>query len=301
LLVANSQDIKALAEALSNYLVVSRKNNIWMLIDNLDKGWPVTLATSEDILIIRCLLEATRKIQRQLELRHLDLFSIVFVRNDIYQHLIIDPADRGKNTAVLLEWNDPDVFKEILRRRIASSTAIDQPFDILWQHFFETHVNGVESYSYILERTLMRPRELLQFTRECINIAINRGHDKVIQDDILKAEESFSEDLLVDVNYELKDINPAFGDSPYAFIGCSKNLSRDEVAKRLVEIGIDKDQCTTIIDVLIWFGFLGIYISEDEERYAYQYQHDLKLMTSKLEDAPFCIHPGFRKALGCIN
>ena len=84
----------------------------------------------------------------------------------------------------------------------------------------------------------MRPRELLQFTRECINIAINRGHDKVLQDDILKAEETFSEDLLVDVNFELKDINPSYADVPYAFVGCKTVVSKQEVIDRLSEIDL---------------------------------------------------------------
>ena len=101
------KDIRVLSEALSNYLLISRKEDVWMLVDNLDKGWPVTLATTEDILIIRCLLEATRKIQRQFDKRNVDFQMVVFIRNDIYQHLILDPADRGKDTAVLLEWNDP--------------------------------------------------------------------------------------------------------------------------------------------------------------------------------------------------
>jgi hypothetical protein len=295
------QNIHELTEALGNYLIVSRREDVWMLIDNLDKGWPVTLATSEDILILRCLLEATRKLQRQFEKLEVAFNSVVFVRNDIYQHLVLNPADRGKDTAVVLEWNDVDVFKEILRRRIVSSTLIDQPFDAIWQHFFDTHVHGIESFSYIIERTQMRPRELLHFTRECINIAVNRAHEKVLQEDITKAEESFSEDMLVEVNYELKDINPYYVDLPYAFIGCNVILTRKEVEKILTELGMPPENHAEAISLLLWFGFLGIRINEDEERYSYQYQHDNKLMTAGLVDYFFCIHPGFRYALGCLD
>jgi hypothetical protein len=39
---------------------------VWLLVDNLDKGWPTRGTTSEDILIVRSLLDATRKLQRQL-------------------------------------------------------------------------------------------------------------------------------------------------------------------------------------------------------------------------------------------
>ncbi|MBM3142198.1 MAG: hypothetical protein FJ005_04005 [Chloroflexi bacterium] len=293
------QDISPLSATISDYLKVSRKEDVWLLFDNLDKGWPVTCATPEDIMILRCLLEATRKIQRQFESRNVDFHAIVFIRNDIYQHLVVDPADRGKETAVLLDWNDPEVFKEIIRRRIIYSTQLEQPFDILWPHFFETHINGEESFSYILNRTLMRPREILHFTRESIDTAVNRGHEIVTQADILKAEQTYSCDLLVDLTYDLKDVSPDYADIPYAFIGSKVVLSKDEVKKRLADVKIPSNRFENAIELLLWFGFFGIYVSEDEERYSYKFQHDIKTMQSTLKYFAYCIHPGFRKALSC--
>ncbi|MFC1956543.1 P-loop ATPase, Sll1717 family [Chloroflexota bacterium] len=175
----------------------------------------------------------------------------------------------------------------------------DEPFDVLWQYFFDTHVNGVESFSYILERTLMRPRELLGFTRECINVAVNRTHEKVTQDDILKAEDSFSEDLLVDVNLELQDVSSDYIDIPYAFIGSKVVLSKNEVEERLLDIKIPPDKVDNVISLLLWFGFLGIYVNADDERYSYQFQHDVKIMIAGIKQFSYCIHPGFRVALGC--
>ncbi len=294
------QDIKKLSTAISDYLIQSKKKDLWLLFDNLDKGWPVSCATSEDILILKCLLEATRKIERQFESRRTEFHSIVFIRNDIYQHLIVDPADRGKETAVLLDWNDPEVFKEIIRRRIIYSTQIEQTFDVLWGLFFESHINGEESFSYILSRTLMRPREVLRFTRECINTAINRGHEKVTQDDIFQAEKTYSEDLLVDITYELKDVNPDYADIPYAFIGCKILLSEADITQLLLQVNIPKSNVQNAIDLLIWFGFLGIYVNEEDERYSYRYQHDIKKMMGPLMNRfLYCIHPGFQKCLGC--
>ena len=293
------QDIRPLSNAISDYLKVSRKEDVWMLFDNIDKGWPVTRATPEDIMIVKCLLAATRKIQRQFEIRNTEFHSVVFIRNDIYQHLILDPADRGKETAVLLEWNDPELFKDIIRRRIAYSTDLDKPFDTIWPYLFDTHVGGQESFSYILDRTLMRPREILRFIRQCINTAVNRGHDKVMQEDILQAEKTYSDDLLVDVTLELRDVAPDYVDVPYAFIGCRDTISEEEVGRRLAEVNVTDDRFEEVILLLLWFGFLGIRLGTDEERYSYEFQHDLKKMRSALRHAIYCIHPGFRKTLGC--
>ena len=41
-----------------------------------------------------------------------------------------------------------------------------------------------------------------------------------------------------------------------------------------------------VIELLLWFGVLGIYVSEDEERYSYQYEHDPKRMSAGLRALP---------------
>jgi len=261
------KNIHSLSEALSEYLAVTRKEDIWLLFDNIDKGWPINAPEPEDILLLllKSLLEATRKLQRQFESRSVECFALVFLRNDIYQHLVLDPADRGKETAVLLDWNDPEVFKEILRRRIIASTDLAGNFGDLWPLLFDSHVHGEDSFSYILNRTLRRPRELLRFVRECIGTAINRGRDKVLEEDILFAERAYSEDALADVGLEMKDISPQYGDIPYAFIGCKAIMSEAQVRQSLVSNGIREEELPRVIELLLWFGFLGIFVGGDEE------------------------------------
>ena len=183
-------DIRGLSDAVSAYMTASRKEAIWLLVDNLDKGWPVQSARTEDVLLIRSLLEASRKLQRQFESRGTECHVIVFIRNDIYEHLVRDTPDRGKDTAVILDWADPEVFKEIIRRRIIRSTELNGDFDSLWRAIFESHVKGEESFAYILNRTLMRPREVLRFCRTCIDVALSRGRDKVTESDICQARAS---------------------------------------------------------------------------------------------------------------
>jgi hypothetical protein len=294
-------DIRPLNDALSEFLALSKKEEVWLLFDNLDKGWPVRAATEADILLLRCLLEATRKLERQFESRGVGFHGVVFVRNDIYQHLVLDPADRGKDTPVQLDWNDPEVFKEIIRRRIALSTGLDGDFATIWPVFFETHIKGEESFAYLLGRTLMRPRDVLRFVRGCIEVAVNRGHDRVTEADIKQAERAYSEDAFVDMTLELKDVNPQYSDVPYAFIGANEILSRNEIDARLKDAGVSPNELEYVRDLLLWFGFIGIYVSSDEERYSYQFQHDLKKMQSGLKQYGYCIHPSFRSTLGCAD
>lgn len=296
--IVYGEDIRPLNEALSNYFSAARKEDLWLLFDNLDKGWPVLSATPEDIVLLKSLLEATRKLQRQFEQKDVEFHALVFIRNDIYEHLILDPADRGKDTPVPLDWNDAEVFKEMLRRRIMSSTGIEGTFGAIWSTLFATHVKGEESFAYILNRTLMRPREILRFVREAINVAVNRGHEKVSEEDIWQAERTCSEDLLVDFTLELKDVNTTYADVPYAFIGKKSILSTGDVESVLRDATVPPSQIESLTNLLLWFGFLGMYVFPEEERYSHQFQYDLKRMRSGIKQHSYCLHPAFRSALG---
>ena len=296
-----SKDIRVLSDALGRYL--AKKDGVWLLFDNLDKSWPVFGAKKEDILILRSLLEATRKLQRQLESRNVEFHAVVFIRSEIFERLTLETPDRGKDTAVLLDWNDPEVFREIVRRRIALNTEMEgMSFQELWPVFFETHIHGEESFSYILSRTLMRPREVLSFLRECIDVAINRGYEHVTEADILQAERAFSGDAFQELVLEMADLDPYFSNVPYSFIGSPPYISRAQLQSTLASIEVANKDMETVEDVLSWFGFLGIADSSGEDRYAYQFQHNLRRMKGGLpQNLGFVIHPAFRRALGCVG
>jgi hypothetical protein len=291
------RDIRALNETLSEYL--KRKDGVWLLFDNLDKGWPVNGAQAEDILLLRSLLEATRKLQRQLARKQVECRAVVFIRNDIYEHLLHLTPDKGKDTAVVLDWTDTEAFRQIVHRRITLSTGLKQSFDQLWPVFFDTHVKGEESFSYLLRRTLMRPRDLLRFLRQCVNVAVNRGRDKVLESDILQAETAYSEDQLQEVSFELRDVSPDYPDVLYAFIGSRCTLTKKEVEEKLLTAAVPSSEINKLFELLLFLGFLGALSMNNDELYAYQYEYGVQRM---LKDAPstplFIIHPAFRFALG---
>jgi hypothetical protein len=257
-------------------------------------------AHPEDILLLRCLLEATRKLQRQLARNDVDFRAVVFVRNDIYEHLLSATPDKGKDTAVELDWTDPEAFQDIVHRRIMVSTGQQHAFEQLWSTFFDTHVSGEESFSYLLSRTLMRPWDLLHLLRRCLNVAVNRGHSKVSESDILQAEKTYSEDQLQDVSFELRDISPDYPEVLYAFIDSAAVLTEAAVRERLAAAGVWSDQRERVLDLLLWFGFLGVLRPDGEERYAYQYKYGVgRMLRDVATPLRFVMHPAFRRALGC--
>jgi hypothetical protein len=292
------KDIRQLQETLSSYL--RYKDGVWILIDNLDKSWPINGATSEDILIIRSLMEASRKLQRQLERNDVECRAIIFIRNDIYEHLLGATPDKGKDTAVMLDWTDEEAFKLLIHRRIMTSTKMDQSFDELWPIFFESYIRGEHSFSYILRRTMMRPRDLISFLRQCVSVAVNRGNTKVMEADILQAEKQFSEDQLQGIVFELRDIRQEFAELPYAFIDAPYSLKRQDIEIKIRDYRVPEDKIAEAIDILLWFGFFGLIASDGEEKYAHMYQYGLQRMMREASDqSMFVVHPAFRSVLAC--
>ena len=79
-------DVRKLEQVVTEYL--REKEEVWLLIDNLDKGWPTHGSTEADMLIVRALLEASRKLQNRLEDQGLEFRCLVFLRSDIHEHLL---------------------------------------------------------------------------------------------------------------------------------------------------------------------------------------------------------------------
>ena len=91
------------------------------LFDNLDKSWSTIGVDRTDAVTLRCLIDAGRKVERDMQRRGHEFRCIVFVRDDVYQHLMANSSDYGKEMRATLDWSDPDLLRELLRLRLISN------------------------------------------------------------------------------------------------------------------------------------------------------------------------------------
>ena len=298
-------DSRPLTDAVIEYL--QHKNSIWLLIDNLDKGWPIGGSSSTDILLIRSLLDATRTLQHELEMREVEFKSLVFLRSDICDHLVAEVPDKGKDTPIRLDWDDPAAFERIVERRVVASTNLQGNFiEEIWPSICAPLVNTEASFRFILDRTLMRPRDLLLFLHRCVQTAINRGHDRIHEEDILFAERGYSNDMLENLQFEIVDLKPAYTDLLEAFAGSTSELTMDDTR---LQLGLYADleeprEADEAIDTLIRYGFLGIRSSVFRTpTYAFSSNRSFARLRYALhnDDGIIVIHPAFRRALEIVT
>ena len=147
-----------------------------MLFDNIDKGWSVEGVEEADILILRCLINASRKLEREFKSKKLSFHSIVFVRDDVYSLLMKGSADYGKEMRASLDWSDHDLLGQVLKRRIVVSlgAAATTDSDVL-SLVCVSHYSGEPWLNFMAGHSLMRPRNLLKLLRFATGYAVNMG------------------------------------------------------------------------------------------------------------------------------
>ena len=251
--ILHTQHIRQLQDDISRYL--EHKKGVWILFDNLDKGWTVPGPSADDILMLRCLIDAGRKIQRDMQRKKHDFHCIVFIRNDVYQLLMRESADFGKEMRVALDWNDAELLREMLRLRLAQNGYnVYTRFERIWTELCVSHYKAEETSQYMIDRCLMRPRNLLKIFNHCKGFAVNFGHDKIESVDIDKGLRSYSNDLLIEADQELANIEPQSEGILYHFVGEGWKFSREELSILFEEHGLAQERYDEVIGFLLYFG-----------------------------------------------
>ncbi len=292
-------DIPKLRSVLSEYL--QQKNQVWILFDNIDKGWPTRGVTVTDITILKALLEATRKLERYFNKKDFEFHTVVFVRNDVFEFLVEESSDRGKESKVSLDWTDRDLLKEFLRRRIVNNVfSEDISFEDAWNQICVTHINGEATAELLIERSLMRPRNLLSIVNYAKSYAINLRKQRISEEDLLKALATYSADIGNEIGLEIRDVFPNTEDILYYFIDAPRLFSLRDLKEYIKNSGIDTEE-QQIIEILLWFAFLGVTRKQEDENrniYIYDVFYDmkkLKQLAKGLRDdsVTMCINPAF--------
>jgi hypothetical protein len=297
--LVHKRNIRDIRETLSSYLQF--KDSVWVLFDNLDKGWSPHGLTTGDVMILRCLIDAARKIQRELQRDGHDFHCVVFVRNDVYQLLVEASADYGKESRTVLDWTDPDLLREMLRRRLVhNSLPVDTPFARVWSQICISHYQGEETSQYLIDRSLMRPRNLIKLLAHCRGFAVGMERARIESVDLEKGLRAYSIDLITEADQELTDILGADTELIYYFIGEGQEFNQDRIVSILTSAHVPCEKFEQVIQFMLYYSFLGIKTDGENPRYIFDVGYDLKLLNvlaKKANNLLYVLNPAFYPAL----
>lgn len=280
----------------------SPKFPILFLFDNIDKGWPPTGVQAEDITIVRLLIEALEKVRKDLSARDRDFHSIVFIRHDIYDLVLNQTPDRGKSGQVSIDWTDRAKLAQVIYRRLQIGLG-DKKSSMadLWRRIFPATVNGRDSFEYFIDHCLMRPRFLIDLIEEAIANAINRGRREVLEEDCVDAVRQHSLTLVDDFGFEMRDVSGISSEILYALIGIDEEVSRELLSERFLDGGCTQEVADTAIQLMLWYGLVGVSDSEGIARYIYDYRYNMKRLNAEVlqrgSEAVLVINPALHVGL----
>jgi hypothetical protein len=193
--VVDSVQIEKLSKIvtlLAEDIFTNPQKKVYILIDRLDENWV------EDRLrykLIRALIETIKKF-RNIE----PVKIIVTLRTDLLDRVLDKTRDSGfqreKYTSLFLPltWNKAQL-KSLLDKRV--DFLLKHKYtngNVAFDDIFPDKIDKVTSSDYILDRTLLRPRDAILFVNTCLKEA--QGKTEITSSIIKLAEKTYSSDRI---------------------------------------------------------------------------------------------------------
>jgi hypothetical protein len=255
------EEIQHLLPALKE---VARRRRVIVLVDELDRGWD---ASEDARAFVAGLFQACISIN----CLHDNLRVYMSLRRELYEEIpeVYEDAQKYRDLIETVRWNRASLMKLIANRIRHSLPALAEHDDqACWNTLFYAAPGG-GSFRYMVDRTLYRPREIIQF---CI-LALEAARDSQIpvplrHTAVREAEYSYSRERTKDIAAEYRFQYPGLLSILEAFRGKGSIFGRDDIELLCLELitgdlparGTDSwlDTCTpeSLVEVLWDVGFL---------------------------------------------
>lgn len=178
--------------------ILADRNRVAILVDNLDKGWDKgsDLPHLTDLLL--GLLGVAHRIP--LEFAKTDKWRqavrmslTVFLRSDIFASIMEAAREPDKISYSRLIWDDPEMLLRVVEERFKASHPKIANSGQLWSRYFCPTVRGSPTRLYLCKRILPRPRDIVFLCNAAVALAVNRGHARIEETDIIDAEKQYSQ------------------------------------------------------------------------------------------------------------
>ena len=306
--------LEELAGLLEHLNTMCRKRSVVMLIDELDKGWD----KSEDaVAFVAGLFQAATSISVQVPA----LRVLISLRRELYESIpaLYEDAQKIRDIIQVIEWDEPDLL-ELIARRIGRSVPSLERLnnEECWNVVFSEVLDyrQTRSFNYLIDRTLLRPREIIQFCTTIKDKMVSRRRKLPADYAIIsEAEGDYSEERLKDIAAEYRFQYPGLQSVFETFRGMKYNFERDELETHCLNIAlgetrVDADAFTWCKDVdvddlirALWtVGFLraqAVGGVKGRRRSGSSYLGSHQISSLSLGNIPrFHVHPMFRAFLG---
>lgn len=220
--------LNKMMDVLDEDVLASSQDFTYIVIDDLDKDW-VDAALTNDLIM--ALFKTVHDLKRVKNLK-----ILVALRTNIFEHLDFGSASGGqeekfRSLVLPMNWTRAQL-ESLINERTKVASQFQNAESVTFREILP-HQNAKRgnALSYLLDRTLMRPRDLIAFVRECL--LHSEGKTQISWDAIKQAEVSYSENRLLALRDEWKANYPGIERAFEAFRHASGRMDRLEFEARL--------------------------------------------------------------------
>lgn len=235
-LVVNGLQIRKLNEVLdllAEHSFDDPQKKFYILIDQLDEEWA---GTETRVRFIRALIEEIKTFRRIRQTKIIaalrkDLLVLVFdmtrdsgFQEEKYESYLLELRWSPEELARLIEIRINEVFKSQYTKQLVQ-------FDDVFPK--PRKGGGQTAMEFIIERTLRRPRDILQFVNESFVIAADR--ERISWRSLFAAEAQYSEKRLKSLKEEWGEVYPSFEDTVEILRGLKATFTRSMIKEARLE------------------------------------------------------------------
>jgi hypothetical protein len=303
------EEISGLVEILDE---ATAGTKVMVLVDELDKGWDA----SEDAKgFVSGLFSAAMAINA----RHKNLRILISLRRELYDNIpeLYDDYQKISDTVERITWNEDSLLEFVARRIEKWDPSVGkQNFQSQWNKVFSEKLSYrlTNSFNYIIDRTLFRPREIIQFANDIAQEARSKRRGLPLDyDSIAGAEGHYSESRLNDIAAEYKHQYPGLIGLFETFRGLRYNMPKEEFQRHLLSVACGEYTLATeakkwtedpeqLIKVLWEVGFIKAQVVggiKAQRRSGSDWLGSYQISGINISNmSQYQVHPMFRSFLG---
>lgn len=271
-------------------------NQVSALIDRLDDAWD---GSSESLRLISGAVRAARDLKLKFRGTSRSVPPVVvFLRSDLWDKCTFNDKNKIPPDTVELNWEDEDLAA-IFGRRVQASAGI--PEETAWDSLFTSDRmrQGVTPRSYVLKRTLGRPRDVVAFTQKAVDVAKTNLHSVIEKDDVYEAERLYSRHVTRELQDEMAEHVQDFNSVLNALKALRvRTFSRERWAEVALASGLALDESAVVLQLLFEAGVVGLLRSGGSgggRSTIYHYQE--RLLQLDAPDTQLQVHPALTREL----
>lgn len=249
---------------------VADSRRVIVLVDELDRGWD----SSEDArAFVAGLFQACISVNSL----HDNLRVYVSLRQELYEDIpeLYDDAQKYRDLIETVRWNGGSLLTLIANRiRHSLPALVGEDDQTCWDVLF-ANAPGGGAFPYMIDRTLYRPREIIQFCVQALEQALDSGIPVPLSPEAVReAEHPYSRERARDIAAEYRFQYPGLLSVLEVFRGRNSILSRDDLELTCLELITREvptrgtqgwlDDCTpdSLTEILWSTGFLRAEIPQ---------------------------------------